>query len=149
MTIGAITTTLWWGSSWCTFGSLANCVPSLEATLPPSPKIFSGITDTNCHSPRLIFPSQHFVTPPPTTTTTTTPMKLLILWVNKNSSQLILFVRGFYRCWGRQLSICYTRITISFSFCRKSNADVTCVGRDNYPELEMLYKMEGSRHIRF
>ena len=42
-----------------------NRVPCPEDTVPPSSKIFSGITDRNCHSPNLIFPSQHFVTTPP------------------------------------------------------------------------------------
>ena len=47
---------------WCTFGILGvvNRVPGLEATLSPSPQIFSRITDAKCHSPNLIFLSQHF-----------------------------------------------------------------------------------------
>ena len=36
-------------------GVVASLVPSLQATLPPSPQIFSVISDTSCHTPLPVF----------------------------------------------------------------------------------------------
>ena len=41
----------------------ASRVPSLQATLPPSPQIFSVISDTSCHTPCLFFKNTNCVTP--------------------------------------------------------------------------------------
>ena len=46
-------------------GGGASRVPSLQATLPPSPQIFSVISDTSCHTPYLFFKNTNCVTPPP------------------------------------------------------------------------------------
>ena len=46
------------------WGGVANRVPSLQATLPPSPQIFSVISDTSCHTPYLFFKNTNCVTPP-------------------------------------------------------------------------------------
>ena len=46
------------------FGGVASRVPSLQATLPPSPQIFSVISDTSCHTPYLFFKNTNCVTPP-------------------------------------------------------------------------------------
>ena len=46
------------------FWGVASCVPSLQATLPPSPQIFSVISDTSCHIPYLFFKNTNCVTPP-------------------------------------------------------------------------------------
>ena len=43
----------------------ASRVPSLQATLPPSPQIFSVISDTSCHTPYLFFKNTNCVTPSP------------------------------------------------------------------------------------
>ena len=43
---------------------MASRVPSLQATLPPSPQIFSVISDTSCHIPYLFFRNTNCVTPP-------------------------------------------------------------------------------------
>ena len=39
-------------------------VPSLQATLSPSPQIFSVISDTSCRTPYLFFKNTNCVTPP-------------------------------------------------------------------------------------
>ena len=46
------------------FGEVASRVPSLQATLPPSPQIFLVISDTSCHTPYLFFKNTNCVTPP-------------------------------------------------------------------------------------
>ena len=46
------------------FWGVASRVPSLQATLPPSPQIFSVISDTSCHTPYLFFKNTNCVTPP-------------------------------------------------------------------------------------
>ena len=46
------------------FWGVASHVPSLQATLPPSPQIFSVISDTSCHTPYLFFKNTNCVTPP-------------------------------------------------------------------------------------
>ena len=52
----------------CTFRILgvASRVPSFQATLPPSPQIFSVISDTSCNTPYLFFKNTNCVTPPQT-----------------------------------------------------------------------------------
>ena len=45
-------------------GGVASRVASLQATLPPSPQIFSVISDTSCHIPYLFFKNTNCVTPP-------------------------------------------------------------------------------------
>ena len=55
---------------WCLYGArsefwgLASRVPGLQVTLPPSPQIFSVISDTSCHTPYLFFKNTNCVTPP-------------------------------------------------------------------------------------
>ena len=45
------------------FWGVASRVPSLQATLPPFPQIFSVISDTSCHIPYLFFKNTNCVTP--------------------------------------------------------------------------------------
>ena len=46
------------------FWGVASRVPSLQATLSPSPQIFSVISDKSCHTPYLFFKNANCVTPP-------------------------------------------------------------------------------------
>ena len=91
---------------------VANCAPSLEATLPPSLKYFHELQIQTVSSPILFSITAFCHSHPPLPATT--PIKFLILWVN-NSSLMIWSARGFHRCWkgkpGREFSIYYTRTT--------------------------------------
>ena len=46
------------------FWGVASRVPSLQATLPPSPHILSVISDASCHTPYLFFKNTNCVAPP-------------------------------------------------------------------------------------